>query len=183
MARSLLVALLGVVAAVAAPVPKVKTKDYQRMADETEWTFAEFSFERALAVELKEYALEGVFDAAGAVVTISNDKSERLLSWHVHQHTPFAQRNGVLYYADFSPISSGCSVVAFDLNAKKPLWTAELKGLGPIGHSKYRNEVRLEVFDGNTLRVFGKESSGRYVEFVDRGTGKSVGHKVFDEKK
>jgi len=60
------------------------------------------------------------------------------------------------------------TVVAIDRSTGKTLWKTDLKGLGPIAHSKYRNAVRLEVLDGDAIQVFGKESSGRYVEIVSR---------------
>ncbi len=187
MIRSVFVALLVVATAVAAPVPKKPAKDYQKVADETEWKFAERkAIQDQLQDEFKGFRAELVAFEAGGIgmtVRIANAKKEELLKWETHVMLAFAQRDGVLYSTDFSPYSSGCAVVAFDLNAKKQLWKTDLKGLGPIAHSKYRNEVRLDVLDDDTLQVFGKESSGRYVEIVNRGTSKTVGHKVFEEKK
>ncbi len=187
MIRSLTVALLVVASAVAAPVPKKPAKDYQQVADETEWKFPERkAITDQLTDEFKGFRAElEALEAGGLGMTvlISNAKKEELLKWETQVMVSFAQRGGVLYYADFHPSSSGCSVVAFDLNAKKQLWKADLKGLGPIDHSKYWNDVRLEVLDGDAIQVFGKESAGRYVEIVDRGTGKTVGNKVFAEKK
>lgn len=182
-AALLFFAVVGLVQA--APVPKKTVKDYQKLADETEWKFPERkAVADRLADELKGYQAKVIAEEGASItVRISDDKKNELLKWETHSWAVFAQRDGVLYYTDFSPWSSGCAVVAFDLNAKKQLWRADLKGLGGIDHSKYRNEVRMEVLDGDTLRVFGKESAGRYVEFVDRGTGKTIGHKVFDEKK
>ena len=60
---------------------------------------------------------------------------------------------------------------------------ASLKGIGPVTHSKYSNEVWLGVLDADTLIVHGNESFGKYVEIVDRKTGKTVGHKVFKDEK
>lgn len=170
----------------AAPVPKAKLKDYQKLADETGWQFAEQkSVESQVADELKGYKASVIQEASGEgylSIQVSED-GKAAASVTVHQQSALRQRDGILYYADFHPHSSGCAVVAFDLKAKKQLWKADLKGLGGIDHSKYFNAVRMEVLDDDTLRVFGKESAGRYVEIVDRGTGKTVGHKVFDEKK
>jgi len=89
----------------------------------------------------------------------------------------------VQYRAHFNPISTGCTVVAFDRQANKQLWETELKGIGPVGHSKYRNEVRMGVLDDDTLVVYGDEAYGKYIEILDRKTGKTVGHKVFKEEK
>ena len=98
-----------------------------------------------------------------------------------HKGTVFAVGDGVLYYADFGPITSGCAVVAYDLKAKKQLWKAGLKGLGPIGHSRYSNAVNLGL-DKQAVCVRGRESAGRYIEYVDLKTGKTVGHKVYPRK-
>lgn len=184
MPRPLAFALLVAVAAVAAPVPKKVAKDYQKLAEETEWQFAEFNFDDTLAAELKGYEVTATAGDTplDVAVQVSKDGKE-LLSLPTHRWAVVRQRDGVVYYTDFDPISPGCSVVAFDLNAKKRLWKCDLKGLGWFNNSKYRNKVRMEVLDDDTLRVFGKESSGRYVEIVSRGTGKRVGHKLFDEKK
>lgn len=187
MSRSLIVTLLVVATVVAAPVPKKPAKDYQKLADETEWRFAERkAITDQLTDEFKGFRWELLpFEVGGIGMTvrISNVKKEVLLNWETQVLVSFAQRDGVLYYTDFDPSASGCTVVAFDLNAKKQLWKTDLKGLGPIAHSGYRNDVRLDVFDGDTVQVFGKESSGRYVEFVDRTSGKTVGDRVFAEEK
>jgi hypothetical protein len=42
----------------------------------------------------------------------------------------------------------------------------------------YSNRVNLSA-DGGAVRVFGTESAGSYIEFLDRKTGKTVGHRVF----
>ena len=183
--RSLSLALLAVVVAVAAPVPKKPKVDYQKLADETEWKFPEGkAITEMLADEFKGYRAEVLSfdDGAKMTVLIANAKKEALLKLETHVEVSLAQREGVVYYPVHSPIGSGCKVVAFDLTAKKELWSTGLKGMGLVLHSWYRNQVRLEVLDGDTLRVWGKESAGRYVEIVDRTTGKTVGHKVFKEK-
>ena len=71
------------------------------------------------------------------------------------------------------PHSTGCGVVAVDLQTGEQLWRHQLKGLGPINHSQYRNQVVLEI-DESTVRVLGKESAGRSVEYVDRDSGRTV---------
>jgi hypothetical protein len=86
-----------------------------------------------------------------------------------------------VYYADFTPYSSGCTVIAYDMKAKKQLWKTDLKGLGPISHTKYRNAVILEVKD-DVIRVLGQESAGKYLEYVDLKSGKTVANRVFQDK-
>jgi hypothetical protein len=102
-------------------------------------------------------------------------------TWKGHLNTPFLINDKVLYYADYDPISDGCAVVAYDLANKKQLWKTQLQALGGVDHSKYRNAVEMD-FDGDALRVFGNESAGKYVEYVDLKSGKTIGHKVFNDK-
>ena len=99
-------------------------------------------------------------------------------AWQAHQHSVFTTSGDTLVVADFHPNRHGCGLVAFDLKNKKDLWQTELKGIGPIPHSRYSNRVNLDLVDG-AVRVFSQESAGRYVEFVDPKTGKTLGHKVY----
>ena len=48
-------------------------------------------------------------------------------------------------------------------------------GLGPIRHTEYYNAVNLEIIDNTTVLVFGNESAGKYLEFVDINTDKIAG--------
>jgi len=93
----------------------------------------------------------------------------------------FLEWRGVQYRAEFHPHSSGCAVMACDLKSGGPLWRSQLKGLGPIDHSKYFNAVRVEPVDGQVLAVYGQESARRYVEIISLKTGKTLGHKLFPE--
>jgi hypothetical protein len=85
----------------------------------------------------------------------------------------------VLYYADYSPIASGCTLVAFDLRNKKQLWRTTLKGLGSVAHSEYLNRITLETVNGEAVKITGSETAGRYVEFVEMKSGETIGHKIF----
>jgi hypothetical protein len=88
------------------------------------------------------------------------------------------ESGGGLYRAEFHPHSSGCAVAAYVPKGER-LWRSELKGLGPVDHSKYFNAVRVEAVGRDALAVYGKETSGRYVEIVSLQTGRTLGHKVF----
>jgi outer membrane protein assembly factor BamB len=96
-----------------------------------------------------------------------------------HYATVFAGKGNEVYYADFHPSASGCAVVAFDLATGKEVWKTHLKGLGPIAHTQYSNRVTLDLPRDDALRVYGNESAGKYVEYLDLRTGKTVGDKVF----
>lgn len=49
------------------------------------------------------------------------------------------------------------------------LWSVSLKGIGSVGHSKWRNDVQLDMHEGNPV-VFGREGQ-RYIEVRDAKTG------------
>jgi hypothetical protein len=102
-----------------------------------------------------------------------------------HGGSAFAVRDGVLFFADFSPYASGCKVVAYDLKSSKKLWDQPLKGLGPIAHFRYRNQVTLAIEKHPTAAAWavvitGLESAGKYLELLDPRTGKQLAHKKFD---
>jgi hypothetical protein len=96
-------------------------------------------------------------------------------SFKAHAKTVFVQIGDVIYWADYVPNATGCSIVACDL--KKQLhWTCQLLGNPPLWHSQYLNQVNIAQ-DGDLIVVYGKESNGRYIEYVDTKSGKTVGHK------
>ena len=106
---------------------------------------------------------------------VRDDKDVLLLAGHLR--SVFRARGNILYFAEFSRHSSGCTVVAYDLSSGKKLWRSDLQAMGNPPHSKYRNRVNLEL-DGGVVRVRGYESFGSYVEIVDAKTGKTLAHRV-----
>lgn len=86
---------------------------------------------------------------------------------------------GRVFATRHSFLSSGCTLVALDLASGVMLWSLELQGIGPQDHSKYFNDVRLELRPDGSVVVFGNEAHGRYVERVDGAGGRTVGHRLF----
>src|SRR5262245_58546317 len=164
--------------AVAAPAPKDKSAAFQKKADEAAWDWAD---EKATldysAKRCKLPVKTEINDRRKATVTVLPG-GDQVVTFQGHTGTPFVVQGATLYYADYNRMSTGCAVVAMDFKTGKQLWKKNLKGLGPIDHRKYYNSVALDLDDG-ALRVVGKESAGRYIEFVDRETGQTLGHKVF----
>jgi hypothetical protein len=140
--------------------------------DPWRWSDASASLFDSLQRYEGPYQVDAVRADGGYTVRVS-DGDRELVSWKGHERTVFRQQGDVLYYADFHPMSSGCALVAFDLKAKRQLWRTPLKGLGPIGHSKYHNAVNLEV-TAEAVTVRGNESAGRYVERIDARSGQTV---------
>ncbi len=99
-----------------------------------------------------------------------------IVSLRSHVASVFVRGGDTLYYADYSPHSAGCSIVAYHLSQgerwKTPLWA-----IGPLGQSMYANRVNMKL-DGNHLIVYGDESAGRYIELLDVRTGRIVGRRV-----
>jgi hypothetical protein len=172
--------LLALVLALA-PLPE--RLDYQKAADEAAWEWkAEEADAGFCARRLPQGVAVTLDGRPGGVDLVFAFGGKDALTVNGHRGTVFvAARNGTLYYTDHSPIASGCRLVAYDLALRKPLWQTGLKGLGPIAHTKYRNAVRLDLLPDGTLRVYGMEAAGNYVEFVDGKTGKTVGNKVFSK--
>lgn len=175
---SWMLAAVTVGLATAAPAAKDKAAAYQKKADEAAWDWKderatlEFSVQRCkLKVETQTN------DFRGASITV-HAGDDQVVTIDGHTGTSFVVQGLTLYYADYHPMSTGCAVVAMDLKTGKQLWRTTLKGLGPVKHFKYYNAVALDVDEG-ALRVVGKESQGRYIEFVDRENGTTLGHKVF----
>jgi hypothetical protein len=172
--------LLTAIAAGAAPEPAV---DYQKQADAAPWTWndEQASLWHSFQAYQGDYQLEIIRppNRFGEIkVRFSRDGRE-VYSWTGHYRTVFAVRGNVLYRTEFHPSASGCSLIAFDLAAGKELWKTNLKGLGPIAHTAYHNLVTLDMPRDDVLRVFGNEAAGRYVEYIDARSGKTIGHKVF----
>jgi hypothetical protein len=112
----------------------------------------------------------------------SGDKE--IYTWIGHANTVFAIRGDLLFYANFSPISSGGEIVSVDLTSGKERWRSPLKAMGPIQHSAYQNRINLDASTANpkgggTLNIWGNESMGKYLEIKDADTGNTVGHRKF----
>jgi hypothetical protein len=156
---------------------------YQKKADAAEWRWSdqEASLHYSTLHQIKGYEVRIIRPADSKrpwdpLTVRIVDKDAEVCSFSAHSETVFTQRGDVLYVAHFSPIATGCSVVAYDLKARKELWKCHLKGNPPPGHSEYRHQVNITA-DGDAVLVYGKESNGRYIEYVDAETGKTVGHK------
>jgi hypothetical protein len=99
----------------------------------------------------------------------------------------FRTEKNILFLADYSGLTCGCTVAAYNLDDGKELWRTELEAVGKVSHSLYSNEVQMDLghvqgVDGEgDGRVFitGRESYGDYVEILDMKTGKQLAHRVF----
>jgi PQQ enzyme repeat len=103
---------------------------------------------------------------------------KEVYTWGGHMRTVFRILEDRLYYARFHPSAVGGSVVAVDLSTGKELWDSPLQGIGPREHSAYVNLMNLDA-NFEVVTVWGNETMGRYLEFKDVTTGKTVGHQIF----
>ena len=156
--------------------------DYQKLADDAKWNWQPESANVLHSVlnYNGEYQVEIVKkpNTFGQLTIRFTRDGQKAFTLEGSPGTTFVGKDSILYYADYHPSATGCSLVAYDLANKKELWKTPLKGLGPIPHFDYDNRVVVESA-GEAVKVLGKESAGKYVEFVDLKTGKTVGHKVF----
>lgn len=158
--------------------------NYQKVADGARW---EWDDARANPLAC------AVHDSGGYRVTLSSDPASRavvhvavsaggkeLYAWRGHEGTVFRIVGDRLYYVLFNPAESGGTVVAVDLAHNAKIWKIALRALGPVAHSTYQTQFRIEAA-GNpaVIVVYGNESLGRYIEILDTNTGRTVGHKVF----
>jgi len=105
---------------------------------------------------------------------------KELYTWRGHVKSVFRIQEDRLYYARFSFSGTGGSVVAVDLTTGKELWDSPLQALGLIEHSAYLNQMNLDA-NLEVVWVRGNESMGRYLEYKDVTTGKTVGHRIFPQ--
>jgi hypothetical protein len=169
--------VLVILAFAAAAVADPKKPDWAAKAKAVPWTLSKDTtvLDHIRRVENYDVALvrEGANGGFGDL-TIRIQKAGKVLhEWKGHHESPFVIVGDVLYYSEHSPIASGATIVAVDLKAAKQKWKTHLKGLGPISHSKYRNQVALAVAP-DVVTVQSEESSGSYVELVDPATGKTL---------
>jgi hypothetical protein len=171
--------LVGTAALLAAPLDSgdaARRARYQKVADGLAWKVPASPFEKA--GEMVEVILASEAGTTTSRVRFT-DGDKELYGWQEDGPAAFVVRERVVYRADYHRMSTGCSVIAFELKAGKKLWQVNLKGMGPISHSKYRNTVRMEKYDDTAFAVYGDESAGKYVELVEYTTGRTLGHKVF----
>jgi hypothetical protein len=159
------------------------TTDYQEVADRWPWQWSPDRADLLTAVAFYRgsYQVDIVKpkgDKERLRIGLTDDGRE-VFSWAGHRHSVFSQDGDVLFYADYWPDRTGCEIVARDLKAGKELWRTRLHGLGPIKHSGYSNRVAMEA-DHLLVTVRGKETLGRYLEFLDPRTGRILGHRIYE---
>ena len=94
-----------------------------------------------------------------------------IYQWKGHQFSSFVFADGKLLIADYSPYSTGVTVVAVEIPAGKVVWRAILPQ-APVVHGKFYNRVNLSYGFGK-LNVLSHQSMQRGNLFwsVDVKTG------------
>ncbi len=80
-----------------------------------------------------------------------------------------------VYAAYYHRIATGARVAKLRIADGSIAWDVALVGAGPIAHSKYRNDVQVQIM-GNRVHVYGWESGGAYVEVLDTESGAQLDH-------
>jgi hypothetical protein len=156
---------------------------YQQKAELAAWRWSESenSIMFCVANRLNQYDVKVVRMAAPASWIDALrleiwDKNVQLAAFNAHFESVFAAKGDVVYFAKLVPMAAGCEVIAFDLKEKRELWKCYLRGNPPRSHSKYRHQVTIDFEDGVVV-VHGKESNGRYIEYIDPTSGTTIGHR------
>jgi PQQ enzyme repeat len=173
----------------AAPVPPMLVADWKAALKSRAFDFeADHSGALNGVAAAKKAGLSATFepDKDGFDGTLTFQKKDcPKVTVRGHAQTAIVIRGDVLYVADYCPIASGCTVLAFDLTTGKKAWQQQLEGIGPVSHSKYRNRVAMTVEKHPDVAHFalvitGWEVSGQYVEVIDLTTGKQLGLKTYE---
>lgn len=135
-------------------------------------------FDVKLQFEKQYYTPVEIRNKDGKSVYKCNDANG---SFQSHRSIVFARWKNIIFITDFCPISTGCTIVAVNLESGKEIWRNRLFGTGPTPrlHSKYSNSINIET-DGKRVIVFGKESDGMYVEHLDINTGKTIANQRYE---
>jgi hypothetical protein len=98
--------------------------------------------------------------------------------WRTNQSNLWGDSAATLVAGDllvvgvFNRIATGSALLAFDLASGKLRWGADVEQLN-VGHSKYFNDVTLEL-RGETVVMRGYEAAGCYRQTFDLKTGKRL---------
>jgi hypothetical protein len=182
MKQVLFVLVLGVCGiTLAADEPKV---DYQKLADRSEfhWRAEQSTILYSLSQMPHGYTFRMDYDPAAHGMSLSFlEGGDVVFTFKGHKHSVFKIYGDVLYYPIFHFSSSGCQVVAYDLKKGEEVWKTSAKGIGGVLHSAYRNLITLDVSD-DVVIIHGHESFGDYIEFLDRTSGQTIGHRTYNMK-
>lgn len=76
---------------------------------------------------------------------------------------------------------SSSGAVAYGLNGRDgtKLFDSSPGSIGPIGHSKYSNELALTVNEAGHVLTHGNESGGHYIGVLDVAAGRLLGREVW----
>jgi hypothetical protein len=171
-----------------APIPYGRADDYwQRIADQQPWRW---QGEQANLL----YGITHQFGDVDTVIECPkldiNNPSARLLtvrmldegkeaySFQASREAVCARDWAVVYLAQPRRGGTGCTVSAYDFRAKKELWHTRLKSVSHKPRSVYRNLVTMEAH-GQVLIIRGNESLLRYIEYVDKKTGKTLAQREY----
>jgi hypothetical protein len=156
--------------------------DYQKAADSTPWNWEDdkaspFWGISQAGVKYSIVMISKPNERYNLTFKVLNGEKE-VYAWDGHVKSVFRIQEDRLYYARFSFASSGGSVVAVDLSTGKKLWDSPLQGIGLVEHSAYLNQMNLDA-NLEVVWVWGNETMGRFLEYKDVTTGKTVGRRIF----
>src|SRR4051812_7592613 len=114
----------------AAPAPKDKSAEYQKKADAATWEWPDEQAKLEFSIKRCKLKVEtSVGDQGETSITVKSGDGP-VIKFDGHASTSFVVEGQAVYFADFSPVATGCMIVAMDLKTGKQLWKRRLKGLG-----------------------------------------------------
>jgi len=174
--QPIVVAMLAVLVTIGSSMADRKQSAWDDRIRKATWQFRERStLDWVRSIDSVDVTLSRRAGSRDLDIVVSR-RGTTLHAWTGTSETPMIVEGELLYYVAHREISSGATLVAVELATGKLRWRTPLRGLGPIGHSQYRNQVWLAV-EADVLMVQSVESSGKYIELVDKQTGKTVANK------
>lgn len=181
MRRGLLILLMLALPFLAGSLPEEQGSTAVKSPTPLEWRWSagKASLAYCTKVCLPDYDVGSLHEFCFFTPITIRRKKDRKLVYTIKDgtsYTTFTRWQGILYIADYSPATSGCSVIALELKTGNQLWKTQLQGIGPRANDRYRNLVNIET-DGQVIIVTGNEMAGRYIEHLDLETGKTLANK------
>lgn len=158
-------------------LPEGKFREPQRNASLPDWRFDPLSAHvlNSLSRAPADYPVEITKAARRSDwlrVRVRNAEGNVVVAWEAHPFAVFAIRGNRLYRTDFDPELTGGSVLAVDLRTGQQIWRTRLQALGKVSKVDYRNRMNL-IVEEQSVVIYGHESAGDYVEYLDPATGES----------
>jgi hypothetical protein len=172
--------------AVIAPAADQGAIDYQKTADGARWGWRLDHADPIQSIWMSQrdftYTVRSGRDVPAEMEFAVSLGGKQLIRWSGFRHSVFIVRSAVLYYAETPRLGEGGTIIAFDLKKGAELWREKIEAAKP-------REImmpgivllNLEAMNDEVLTIWGNDTFGRYLEFKDIRSGKTLGYHVFTD--